>query len=59
MGVMDSARDILVGLCEGERSLRKPGLSGRIMLKLFLEQEVVLDSAGVWIISRGVLLRVR
>jgi len=59
MGVLDSARDILVGLREGERSLRKPGLSGRITLKLFLEPEVGLDSADVRIISRGLLLRTR
>ena len=40
MGEMDSARDILVGLREGERSLRKLGRSGRITLKLFLEKRV-------------------
>jgi hypothetical protein len=57
MGEMDSARDILVGLHEGERSLRKPGRSGRITLKLFLEQEGGLDSASVRIMSRGVLVR--
>jgi hypothetical protein len=39
--------DVLVGLREGKRSPRKPGRSGRIMLKLFLEQEGGLDSAGV------------
>jgi hypothetical protein len=54
MGVMDSARDILVGLRDG-----KPGLSGRITLKLFLGLEVGLDSADVQIISRGLLLRTR
>jgi len=59
MGEMDSARDILVGLREEERSLRRPGRSGSITLKLFLEQEVDLHSAGVRIMSRGVLLRTR
>jgi hypothetical protein len=47
IGEMDSARDVLVALREGKQSLRKPGRSGRIMLKLFLEQEGGLDSAGV------------
>lgn len=58
-GEMDSARDILVGLCEEERSLRKPGHSGRVTLKLFLEQEGGLNSAGFRVMSRGVVLRTR
>jgi len=57
MGEMDSARDILVGLREGERSVTKPGRSGRVTLKLFFEQKGGLDSAGVRIMTRGVLLR--
>jgi hypothetical protein len=56
---MDSARDILVGLREGERSLRKPGRSARITLKLYLDQEGGMDSAGVRIMSRSVLPRTR
>jgi hypothetical protein len=59
MREIDSARDILVGLPEGERSLRKPGRSGRVTLKLFLGQEGGLDSAGVRVMFRGLLLRRR